>query len=380
MLAKMVAMAILSEEIKQNQTRREEETMTTEEKLIKNKLGLLELAEYLKNVSEACRIMGYSRDTFYRVKKAYEEGGIEALKEKSRRVPNIKNRVSQEIEQAVLDMALEEPSYGQKKVSDELRRRGIFISPAGVRCVWLRHNLETFKKRLKALEEHVAKTGAVLTESQLKALEKAKEEKMAWGEIETEHVGYLGAQDTFYVGTLKGVGRIYQQTFIDTYSSVGFAKLYTSKAPINSADLLNDKVIPFFDKYGIPILRILTDRGTEFCGKPDRHDYELFLALNDIDHTKTKAKNPQTNGICERFHRTILEEFYSVAFRKKIYHSLDELQRDLDEWIVKYNHRRPHQGKRCQGRTPMETFLENLPLAKDKILSKQNENCLAVAA
>jgi len=131
----MVAMAILSEEIKQNQTRREEETMTTEEKLIKNKLGLLELAEYLKNVSEACRIMGYSRDTFYRVKKAYEEGGIEALKEKSRRVPNIKNRVSQEIEQAVLDMALEEPSYGQKKVSDELRRRGIFISPAGVRCV-----------------------------------------------------------------------------------------------------------------------------------------------------------------------------------------------------------------------------------------------------
>ena len=354
--------------------------MTTEEKLIKNKLGLLELAEYLKNVSEACRIMGYSRDTFYRVKKAYEEGGIEALKEKSRRVPNIKNRVSPEVEQAVVDLALEEPSYGQKKVSDELRRRGIFISPAGVRCVWLRHNLERFEKRLKALEEHVAKTGAVLTESQLKALEKAKEEKMAWGEIETEHVGYLGAQDTFYVGTLKGVGRIYQQTFIDTYSAVGFAKLYTSKAPINSADLLNDRVIPFFDKYGIPILRILTDRGTEFCGKPDRHDYELFLALNDIDHTKTKAKNPQTNGICERFHRTILEEFYSVAFRKKIYHGLDELQRDLDEWMVKYNHRRPHQGKRCQGRTPMETFLENLPLAKEKILGIQDRSCLAITA
>jgi len=290
--------------------------MTTDEKLIKNKLGLLELAEYLKNVSEACRIMGYSRDTFYRVKKAYEEGGIEALKEKSRRVPNIKNRVSEEVEQAVLAMALEEPAYGQKRVSDELRQRGVFISPAGVRCVWLRHNLERFEKRLKALEEHVAKTGAVLTESQLKAMEKAKEEKMAWGEIETEHVGYLGAQDTFYVGTLKGVGRIYQQTFIDTYSAVGFAKLYTSKVPINSADLLNDRVIPFFDKYGIPILRVLTDRGTEFCGKPDKHDYELFLALNDIDHTKTKAKNPQTNGICERFHKTMLEEFYPESAQK----------------------------------------------------------------
>ena len=147
--------------------------MTTAEKLIKNKLGLLELANYLKNVSEACRVMGYSRDTFYRVRKAYEEGGIEALKEKSKRKANIRNRVSEQVEQAVVEVAFEEPAYGQKRVSDELRQRGVFISPAGVRCVWLRHDLETFKKRLKALEEHVAKSGAVLTESQLRAMEKA---------------------------------------------------------------------------------------------------------------------------------------------------------------------------------------------------------------
>ncbi len=354
--------------------------MTTAEKLIKNKLGLLELANYLKNVSEACRVMGYSRDTFYRVRKAYEEGGIEALKEKSKRKVNIRNRVSEQVEQAVLEMAFEEPAYGQKRVSDELRQRGVFISPAGVRCVWLRHDLQTFKKRLKALEEHVAKSGAVLTESQLRAMEKAKEEKIAWGEIETEHVGYLGSQDTFYVGTLKGVGRIYQQTFIDTYSAVGFAKLYTSKTPINSADLLNDRVIPFFDKYGIALLRILTDRGTEFCGKADAHDYELFLAINDIDHSKTKVKNPQSNGICERFHKTILDEFYSIAFRKKIYLTLEELQEDLDIWLLKYNNRRPHQGKRCQGRTPMETFSENLPLAKEKMLDMESNDRLALAA
>jgi transposase InsO family protein len=354
--------------------------MTTEEKLIKNKLGLLELATYLKNVSEACRVIGFSRDTFYRVKKAYEEGGVEALKEKSRRKPNAKNRVPEEVEQEVLRLALEEPSLGQKRVSDTLRQNGIFISPAGVRCVWLRHQLETFQKRLKGLEEHVAKTGAVLTEAQLRALEKAKEEKAAWGEIETEHVGYLGAQDTFYVGTLKGVGRIYQQTFIDTYSAVGFAKLYTTKAPINSADLLNDRVIPFFDKFAIPLLRILTDRGTEFCGRPDTHDYQLFLAINDIEHTKTKVKNPQTNGICERFHKTIKDEFYSIAFRKKIYADVEDLQRDLDEWLVKYNTTRTHQGKRCQGRTPMETFLENLPLAKEKMLGIEGEHRLALAA
>jgi transposase InsO family protein len=354
--------------------------MTTEEKLIKNKLGLLELANYLKNVSEACRVMGYSRDTFYRVRKAYEEGGLEALKEKSRRKPNVRNRVSEDIEEAVVQMAFEEPAYGQKRVSDELRERGIFISPAGVRCVWLRHDLQTFQRRLVALEEHVAKTGAVLTESQLLAMEKAKEEKAAWGEIETEHVGYLGSQDTFYVGTLKGVGRIYQQTFIDTYSAVGFAKLYTSKVPINAADLLNDRVMPFFDKHELPLLRILTDRGTEFCGKPDTHDYQLFLALNDIDHTRTKAKNPQTNGICERFHKTILDEFYKIAFRKKIYLTLDELQEDLDEWLAKYNLRRTHQGKRCQGKTPMKTFMENLPLAKEKMLCIESEDRLAIAA
>lgn len=354
--------------------------MTTEQKLIKNKLGLLELAGYLKNVSEACRVMGYSRDTFYRVRKAFEEGGMEALTEKNRRVANVKNRVSQEIEDRVVAIAFEDPSLGQKRVSNELRQEGVFISPAGVRGVWLRHNLETFKKRLQALEQHVAKTGKVLTETQLKAMEKAKEEKITLGEIETEHVGYLGAQDTFYVGLLKGVGRIYQQTFIDTYSSVGFAKLYTSKVPINSADLLNDRVIPFFDKYQIPLLRILTDRGTEYCGRADTHDYELFLALNDIDHSRTKAKRPQSNGICERFHKTMLEEFYSIVFRKKIYLTLEELQADLDAWIEKYNMRRTHQGKRCQGRTPMQTFLENLPLAKDKILGIDDGEHLTTAA
>jgi len=347
--------------------------MTTQEKLIKSKLGLLELAAYLKNVSEACRVMGYSRDTFYRVKRAYEEGGIDALKEKTRKKPNLKNRVPENVEQAVLAMAIEDPSLGQKRVSDVLRQKGIFISPGGVRSVWLRHGLETFAKRLKALEDHVAKTGQVLTEAQLKAMDKAKEEKIAQGEIETEHVGYLGAQDTFYVGTIKGVGRVYQQTFIDTYSAVAFAKLYTTKQPITSADLLNDKVIPFFEEYDLPILRILTDRGTEFCGKPDTHDYQLFLALNDIEHTKTKAKSPQTNGICERFHKTILDEFYKIAFRKKIYLSLEELQKDLDNWLDYYNTKRPHQGKRCQGRTPMETFLENLPLAKQKLIDMYYE-------
>jgi len=345
--------------------------MTVQEKLIKNKLGLLELASYLGNVSEACRVMGYSRDTFYRLQQAHDEGGMAALMEQNRRVPNRKNRVSEEVEQAVMVLALEDPSLGQKRASNELREQGVFISAAGVRCVWLRHDLETFKKRLKALEEHVSKTGEVLTDVQLRSMEKAQEEKIAWGEIETEHVGYLGSQDTYYVGTMKGVGRIYQQTFIDTYSSVGFAKLYTTKQPITAAELLNDRVLPFFDEQGVAVLRILTDRGTEYCGKPDAHDYQLFLALNDIDHTRTKVRHPQTNGICERFHKTIKDEFYSIAFRKKIFRTVEDLQQDLDTWMDRYNTRRTHQGKRCLGRTPMATFSENLPMAQEKMINRE---------
>ena len=169
---------------------------------------------------------------------------------------------------------------------------------ARVRSVWLRHGLARFKDRLRALEEKVAKEGLILTEAQVQALEKKKQDDEAAGEIETAHPGYLGSQDTFYVGTLKGVGRIYQQTFVDTYSKVACAKLYTTKTPITAADLLNDRVLPLFDEHGLPLLRMLTDRGTEYCGRADRHDYELYLAVNDIDHTKTKARTPQTNGIC----------------------------------------------------------------------------------
>ena len=203
--------------------------MTTDQKIIKNKLGMLKLAEKLGNVSEACKLFGYSRDSFYRFKELYENGGEAALKEISRKKPVIKNRVDPEVEKAVVAIAIDQPAFGQVRVSNELKKKGILISPGGVRSVWIRHDLEVMKKRLKALEAKSAQDGFVLTEAQVVALEKAKLEKEAHGEIETEHPGYLGSQDTFYVGTIKGVGRIYQQTFIDTYSRVADAKLYDRK-------------------------------------------------------------------------------------------------------------------------------------------------------
>jgi len=336
------------------------------QKIISHKVGLLNLAEQLQNVSQACKVMGFSRDTFYRYKEAVEEGGVDALMEKTRRKPNLQNRVDPAVESAVLAHAIEEPSHGQARTSNELRRIGVFVSGSGVRSIWLRHDLANFKQRLKALEAHVAETGAVLTESQVQALERKQEEKEAHGEIETEHPGYLGSQDTFYVGTLKGVGRVYQQTFVDTYCKVAHAKLYTSKTPITAADLLNEKVLPYYELHELPMLRILTDRGTEYCGKPEQHDYQLYLVLNEIEHTRTKARHPQTNGIVERFHKTILNEFYQTTFRKKVYSTIEQLQADLDEWLVYYNTERTHQGKMCCGRTPFETLIDGAKIWQAK--------------
>jgi transposase InsO family protein len=325
-------------------------------------LNIVDLGRTLNNISDACRKLGVSRQHYYDVKKAIEEEGLDGLLEKSRRMPRYGNRVAVEIEEKVLDYSLQFPTQGQVRTANELKKSGIQISAGGVRSIWMRNNLQVKALRLKRLEQWAAENTEVLTESQVKALEDAKEEREAHGEVESPHPGFLVGQDTFYVGTIKGVGRIYQQTAIDTHANIGFAKVYTEKTAICAADLLNDKVLPSFDEHNIGVLRILTDNGREYCGLKDSHPYELFLHLNDIEHTRIRVRRPQTNGSVERLNQIIKDEFYEVAFRKKLYRTIEEIQTDLDEFMRYYNEDRTNQGRYCQGRTPSQTFLDGLEL------------------
>jgi len=336
--------------------------MTHRDYIIRRKLSIVDLGRTLNNISDACRKLRVSRQHYYDIKKAIEEEGLEGLLEKSRRMPRYGNRVAVEIEEKVLDYSLRFPTHGQVRAANELRKLGIQISAGGVRSIWMRHNLQIKSLRLKRLERWAAENTEVLTESQVKALEEAKEQREGHEEVESPHPGFLVAQDTFYVGTIKGVGRIYQQTAIDTHANVGFAKVYTEKTALVAADLLNDKVLPLYDEYNIGVLRVLTDNGREYCGLKDNHPYELFLHLGEIEHTRTRVRRPQTNGSVERLNQIIKDEFYEVAFRKKLYRTLDEIQTDLDEFMKDYNEERTNQGKYCQGRTPLQTFLDGLEL------------------
>jgi transposase InsO family protein len=334
--------------------------MTTQKKIARRKLSLLELAADLKNVSRACRFMGYSRQQFYEIRRNYQTYGAQGLID---RLPGPKgphpNRVAKQTEEAILAHSLQYPTHGCLRVAEELALQGIQVSSGGVRGVWSRHNLLTRHERLLRLEKSVSKEKIKLTDEQVRLLERFSPE-FRERHIQTNGVGDLVAVDTFMVGTLKGVGRVYLQSVIDCHSRYAWGRLYTSKLPITAVHVLNEDVLPFFEQHQAVVKTILSDNGREYCGRPDKHPYELFLQLEGIEHRTTKVRRPQSNGFVERLHRTLLDEHFRIKGRTKWYESVGPMQKDLDDFLVIYNTKRPHQGRGMNGRTPFKAFTDGL--------------------
>jgi transposase InsO family protein len=350
--------------------------MTTNEKIARRKLSLLQLAQDLANVSRACKVMGYSRQQFYEIRRNYQTYGAEGLID---RLPGAKgphpNRVPAEIEQAILDHALAHPCHGATRVEQELRLKGVQVSSGGVRGVWQRNGLLTKHERLLRLEKATAERKIELTDEQTRLLERFSPE-FRERHIEAPHTGALVAVDTFFVGTLKGVGKLYLQTAIDCHSRHAWARLYPSKLPVTAVHLMNSDVIPTFEAHGAKIDTVLSDNGREFCGRPDQHPYELFLQLEDIEHRTTRVKRPQSNGIVERLHRTLLDEHFRVEGRRTWFETIEEMQAVLDTYLDGYNQRRPHQGRGMNGRTPAKAFVDGIPKspsAKEEKIAKKTQ-------
>jgi transposase InsO family protein len=343
--------------------------MTAAKKIAQKRLTLLQLAERLRNVSEACRHHGVSRSQFYEYKRTFQERGLEGLVDRPPIPKSFPNETIPAVKEKIMCISLAHPVWGPARVSDQLRLEAVSVSPGTIRNIWIKEDLETRYKRLLRLEEEKNGQEIDLTEEQIKLLEKAnpcfRERK-----VESLYPGYLLSQDTFMVGTIKGVGRIYLQAVIDTYGSFAFGKLYTSKLPETAADVLYDRVLPFYESQGLTVENILTDNGREYCGRPMIHPYQIFLELNDIAHRRTKVARPRTNGFVERFNRTVLDEFFRETFHNKFYASVEELQEDLDQWLHYYNYERPHRGYRNMGRRPMET-IEMGKVAKEQLTTEQ---------
>jgi transposase InsO family protein len=342
--------------------------MSNQDRLIDLKVSILQLAHEMGNVSKACRKAKIARSSFYEIKKAYEQFGRDGLVPRERRKPRMPNVATPEQEAKILEMTRKNPERSYVRISQDLHLAGDAISPAIVRGVWERKNLLKRMARYLWLDTEAAEGRAIMTEAAIRAVRRLKRLNEASDQhVEANRPGELLSQDLYFVGIIKGVGKIYLQSAVDCSCSVGFARLCLNKLPINSVALVHEKILPFYDTLGVSVASILTDRGREYCGREDTHVYELYLGAQNIEHRKTRPASPYTNGFAERFHQTLKNEFFAKAFREKWYHSLDELQVDLDAWLVEYNERRPHQGYRCQGRTPLQTLKDLLEQPKQEV-------------
>jgi hypothetical protein len=328
--------------------------MNAEEKIARQRLSVLQLAEALENVSAACRQRGMTRTQFYEYKRRFELQGLEGLKDLPPIHKSHPQTTPQEIVEQILVLSLAHPAWGCVRWADHLRLQGVSTSSPTVQSILIKHGMASKLERLFKLEEQTASEPIELTAEQVLQIEKANP-CFRERHVESNRPGELLCQDTFFVGTFKGVGKVYLHTIVDAYGSYAFGFLHTSKVPEAAVAALHNDALPFYQERAIAVEKVLTDNGREFCGT-ERHPYELYLALNDITHKRTRVRSPQTNGFVERFHRTAKEEFFEVALRETFYESVDTLQADFDRWLGHYNTERPHRGYRNMGRRPIDTI------------------------
>ena len=327
--------------------------MTAEEKLARHRLSVLELAQVLGNVSEACRHRGMTRTQFYDYKRRFELQGLEGLKDLPPIHKTHPQTTAPEVAEQIVALSLAHPAWGCVRLSAHLKLQGITVSSPTIQSILIKHGIGTRLERLLKLEERVAADPIELSPEQLTSIEQANP-CFRERHIESSAPGELLAQDTFLVGSFKGVGKVYLHTVVDTYGSYAFGFLHTGKLAECAVAVLHNDVLPFYQERGLAVSAVLTDNGREFCGT-ETHPYELYLALNDLKHKRTKVRHPQTTGFVERFHRTVKEEFFALALRETFYESVEALQTDLDRWLVHYNTERPHQGYRNLGKRPIDT-------------------------
>ena len=323
--------------------------MTSDELVYRHRLDIFkDFLEHNLSVAELCRKHKRSRTWFYRWFLRYKMYGEEGLRDITRTFPAMPNQTPLGVEMAILDFICRFPAYGPRRIADELTQAGTFVKRSAVYNVLKRRDLNTRKKRMEYVR---IRNGIVATASDLdRDREMAKHRS-----LNTRYPGHIVEMDTFYVGTLKGVGRIYQFTAIDSFSSYAWAELFTDKSALSACDFLTHV---HENQSDIPIHAVLTDNGKEFTThwESKNHDFEHLLKKFKIQHRLTKVRHPWTNGACERLNRTILEEFHQLAFRSKIYSSIEELNQDLQGFLAFYNTRRTHQGKRNKGKPPIQLF------------------------
>lgn len=331
---------------------------------VSSKVAFLRLAEELGNVSQACRIMGYSRDTYYRLKKQYDKGGVGALVNQSRSRQLVKNQVARDIQQRVLELAYESPELGQRAVAERLTAQGMKISHNGVRSVWLRYDLETRQKRLEALKAKSDQGELLITEKQMEAFRVlARRYTDDSGELISRYPGYLLVQDTFAVDHFEKLGRLYLHIAIDSYTRYTFARYSLHKSAESCREFLVEEVIPWSQEQGFQIQKILTDRGSEFYNPRTPNEYQTLLREKGIEHLLVKAYNSsQLNGLCRQFEKLVETEFLSSIARENQNKRLWKLQERLDRWMDKYNTETAQPARYCYGKTPAETLAASLPL------------------